>query len=377
MIVLYILIAILVLMLMIVIHELGHYIVGKKLGFKINEFSIGFGKVLWQKVNKTGEKISLRLLPLGGFCAFYGEEDDVDADGKPVDPKDPSLFNNQKPWKRILVYLAGVTFNFISAFIFAFILLVTLGYGNAYKVDSVNPNFVATNITTNQIVEFEKGDLILEIDGKRIDYVWEQTVENMVVAEDGKTYDLTVKKTTGEVVHYNVVVQTAQQQDYNKESNTYIDVFDEETGQPVMFTGLGINMALTSVPVSFLDALWQCFTLAFGFAWMVLKTFWLLITFQLPISQLGGTLTVISTVATSLDASLGVVLVYLPLIAVNLAVFNLLPLPALDGGHVVFTSIEAARGKPINRNVESTIHFVGLIVLFAFIIFLDLYHFLG
>ncbi|MBR2052969.1 MAG: site-2 protease family protein, partial [Clostridia bacterium] len=72
-----------------------------------------------------------------------------------------------------------------------------------------------------------------------------------------------------------------------------------------------------------------------------------------------------------------VVLVYLPLIAVNLAVFNLLPLPALDGGHVVFTSIEAVRGKPINRNVESTIHFVGLIVLFAFIIFLDLYHFLG
>lgn len=376
MIVLYILIALLVLMLMIVIHELGHYIVGKKLGFKINEFSVGFGKVLWQKVNKTGEKISLRLLPLGGFCAFYGEEDDVDADGKPVDPKDPALFNNQKPWKRILVYIAGVAFNFISAFIFAFILLVTLGYGNAYKVDSVNPNFIATNITTNQVVQFEKGDLILEIDGKRIDYVWEKTIENMVVAEDGASYDFTVKKTTGEVVHYNVVVQTAQQQDYNAESNTYVDAFDEN-GQPVMFTGLGINMALTSVPVSFLDALWQCFTLAFGFAWMVLKTFWLLITFQLPLSSLGGTLTVISTVATSLDASLGVVLVYLPLIAVNLAVFNILPLPALDGGHVVFTGIEAVRGKPINRNVESMIHFIGLIVLFAFVIFLDLYHFLG
>ncbi|MBR2221059.1 MAG: site-2 protease family protein, partial [Clostridia bacterium] len=227
------------------------------------------------------------------------------------------------------------------------------------------------------VVEFEKGDLILEIDGTRIDYVWEKTVENLVVVEDGNSYDFTVKKTSGEVVHYNVVVQTAQQQDYNAESNTYVDAFDEETGDPVMFTGLGINMALTSVPVSFLDALWQCFTLAFGFSCMVLKTFWLLITFQLPISQLGGTLTVISTVASSLDASLGVVLVYLPLIAVNLAVFNLLPLPALDGGHVVFTGIEAARGKPINRNVESTIHFVGLIVLFAFIIFLDLYHFLG
>ncbi|MBR5226963.1 MAG: site-2 protease family protein, partial [Clostridia bacterium] len=127
MIVVYILCALLVLMLMILIHELGHYIVGRKLGFKITEFSIGFGKAIWQKTNKRGEKISLRILPLGGYCAFYGE-DDGEAD-KLTDPNDPKLFNNQKPWKRILVYLAGVTFNFISAIIFAFILLVSTGYG--------------------------------------------------------------------------------------------------------------------------------------------------------------------------------------------------------------------------------------------------------
>ena len=377
MIVLYILIAIIVLLFMILIHELGHYVVGKKLGFKINEFAIGFGKAIWQRTTKSGEKISLRILPLGGFCAFYGEDDDVDAKGNPVDPKDPSLFNNQKPWKRILVYVAGVAFNLISAVIFSFILLVSLGYGNAYKVDNINPHFVASAASTNQIAQFEQGDLILEINGQRIDYVWDKTVENLVEREDGNTYVFTVQKaSTGEVVKYNIEVQTGIEQYYNTETNQYEDKIDEATSQVVTFTGLGLNIAMTSVPVSFLDALWQCFTLTFGFVFMILKTFWLLITFQLPISALGGTLTMVSTVATSLEASLGVILVYMPLIAANLAVFNILPLPALDGGHVVFTTIEAIRGKPVNRNVEATIHFVGLIILFAFVIFLDLYHFL-
>ena len=375
MIVVYILCALLVLMLMILIHELGHYIVGRKLGFKITEFSIGFGKAIWQKTNKRGEKISLRILPLGGYCAFYGE-DDGEGDKLP-DPHDPKLFNNQKPWKRILVYLAGVTFNFISAIIFAFVLLVSTGYGNAYRVDNVNEHFVISASAENQIASLDKGDLILNIDGQRIDYVWDKTVENMVEAEVGNSYTLTVKKAeTGQVFDINVEVQNNIEMFYNTETEIYEIKYDEG-GNAVYYTGLGISMTLTSTPVSFLDALWQCFTLAFGFAWLVLKTLWLLITFQLPLSALGGTATVISTVATSMGVDFSVLLVYLPLIAANLAIFNLLPFPALDGGHTLFTTIEWIRGKPINRNIEATIHFIGLILIFAFVIFLDLYHFLG
>ena len=85
----------------------------------------------------------------------------------------------------------------------------------------------------------------------------------------------------------------------------------------------------------------------------------------------------ISTVTTTIGIDFSVILVYLPLIAANLAVFNALPLPALDGGHVVFTGIEWIRGKPVNRKVESIIHFVGLILLFGLVILLDLLHFLG
>ena len=92
----YIAIAIAALLLMVTIHELGHYTAGKMLKFKINEFSIGFGKSLWSKTNKSGEKISLRLIPLGGYCAFEGEDEDSN---------NPAAFNNQKPWKSLTLYL--------------------------------------------------------------------------------------------------------------------------------------------------------------------------------------------------------------------------------------------------------------------------------
>ncbi|MGN1201431.1 MAG: site-2 protease family protein, partial [Candidatus Caccovivens sp.] len=119
----------------------------------------------------------------------------------------------------------------------------------------------------------------------------------------------------------------------------------------------------------------RSFEMAFGFAWVVLKSLWLLITFQIPITEMGGTITTISTIATYASESLSYLLIFIPLIAANLAVFNLLPIPALDGSHVLFTLIEWIRGKPINRKVESMIHFVGLCILFGFVVIVDILHF--
>ena len=118
MIVVYILLAVVLLLFMVLIHEFGHYVAGRALGFKIEEFSVGFGKALISKKNKRGEKISLRIFPLGGYCAFAGEEDDKASKGS---------FTAQAPWKRIIVFLAGVTFNFLTAIIFSVILLCAVG----------------------------------------------------------------------------------------------------------------------------------------------------------------------------------------------------------------------------------------------------------
>ena len=118
--ILYIVLAIVVLLFMVLVHEFGHYTIGRLLNFKITEFSVGFGKAIFSKTNKRGEKISLRIFPLGGYCAFAGEEED--------NPDDKDSFSAQPAWKRILVFLAGVSFNFIVAVIFSLILLCTLGY---------------------------------------------------------------------------------------------------------------------------------------------------------------------------------------------------------------------------------------------------------
>ena len=132
----YVIVAVLALMAMIVIHELGHYTAGKLLGFKIDEFAIGFGPAIIKKRNKkTGELFTLRPFPIGGFCAFHGEDADgamLDEDGNQIKDengnivKDPDAFNNQKPWKRLIVLFSGAFMNFLSA-----IVIITI-YFTAY-----------------------------------------------------------------------------------------------------------------------------------------------------------------------------------------------------------------------------------------------------
>ena len=362
----YILLAIVILLFMVLIHEFGHYVVGKMLKFKITEFSIGFGFPIFSRTSKkTGEKFSLRIFPLGGYCAFDGEDDNGETSS-------PTAFNNQKPWKRILVFCAGVLANFITAIIFSWILLCTIGYDI--------PKIVRYNETYNN--PYQVGDVILAIDGKQIDFAFgenfvplvnEQKVlaqsyykENGVEAETKYSFNMTVKR-DGEIQELDIVVYPAVETDDNGEEfiNCYI--------------GLESGVDEDPCTVAYVYDAWsgfcRSFEMSFGFSWVVLKSLWLLITFQLPIQQIGGTVATISAIATLASQSMSTLLVLIPAIAANLAVFNILPFPALDGSHVLFTLIEWIRGKPINRKIENTIHLVGICILFAFVIIVDILHF--
>ena len=190
--ILYILLAIVVLLFMVLIHEFGHYTIGRMLNFKITEFSVGFGKALFSRKNKRGELISLRLFPLGGYCAFAGEDE---AGGD-----DPEAFNNQKPWKRILVFLAGVTFNFATAVIFSLILLCTVGYdipqvnklldstsssyeNIAQQISGIEKNQILDVILYDKLDETEKlqeNDVIISINGKKIDFAYGSTYQDLM-----------------------------------------------------------------------------------------------------------------------------------------------------------------------------------------------------
>lgn len=340
--VLYIVLAVFVLLLMVLIHELGHYTAGRILKFKIEEFSVGFGKAIFSKTNKRGEKISLRIFPLGGYCAFKGE-------GTAEDEKDPEAFVNQKPWKRMIVLFMGAFFNFLSAILFSFILLVAFGY-DIPVVETMSPDSINTNL--------QQGDIIWEVNDQKIDFAFSGTMQELISKhkdEDGVT--LTIER-NGEKI---------------KEYCKFYEITNSDGSTSRV---LGIQ-SLSTHKYGFGEALLRAVPMAAGFAWLVLKSLWMLITFQVPITQIGGTVTTISVVAQATSTNIANLFIFLPLIAANLAMFNLIPFPALDGAHILFTGIEWIRKKPMNRKVENMIHTIGLFVLLAFVVVVDIIHFVA
>lgn len=376
---LYILLAIVVLLFMVLVHELGHYIAGKALKFKITEFSIGFGKALFSHTSKSGETFSLRLFPLGGYCAFYGEDD-----GK---ENDPGAFNSQKPWKRIIVFLAGVTMNFITAIVFSWILLCAVGYDV--------PQIVAYSNQYNA-GQYQVGDIVTHVGGKKVDFAFGENFATLINNEKSKAkayytgegYDadtsapykftMTVRRNEKaidlDITVYEYEYQVTDEEGQVQTKVSYVVGLEND----LVGTENGVDKVQCTKAYKYglFEGLLRSIPMAFGFAWVVLKSLWMLITFQIPISQLGGTVATVATMAEYAQMNIVNMLIFIPLISANLAVFNLLPIPALDGAHVVFTAIEWARGKPINRELEAKIHFIGLICLLAFVVIVDVLHFL-
>lgn len=358
----YVLLALLVLMITITIHELGHYTFGKIFKFKINEFSIGFGKAIFSHKCKSGEIFSIRLIPLGGYCAFAGEDAEINEEG---------AFNSKPPWQRIIVQLGGVLFNFLSAIIFAFFLLTCFGY-DIPKVDAVGAQYEnQATIDGKDIVK--PGDVVLEIDGTRISYTQGNTFNELVAQHNvGETFTVLVKRDGQELLLDNVTKyyrMNESMQPIDLEGNVIPIEQADKVGV------LGITKS-SPCRYSFIEALAGCVPLTFGMAGQILHFLGLLITGQVGLSQIGGPITTVSAMAEYSQMNIANLFIFLPFISVNLAVFNILPIPSLDGARIVFTGIEWIRRKPINRKIEAYIHFGGLCLLLAFVVIVDVYHLL-
>lgn len=376
---LYIILAVMILLLMVTIHEFGHYISGRILGFKINEFSVGFGPAILQRTNKRGEKISLRIFPLGGYCAFEGEgegeiksepenkKQKIDVFDENVSNSDNTKdipmqeeknkekqflsFNDQKPWKRIIVLLSGAMFNIISGFLFAIIFIAVAGnnlpvIGTVYESD--NAQIIKTN------------DVIIGVNGKEINII-NNFSEIMYDVKTGEEFVLTVNR-NGVKTDLNLT----------KGTYTYIDDNGEEKN------AVGIGISIDGYKRQGYNA-FECVGYAFPFtakmAVTILSAFGDLFR-GIGLDQLSGPVGTVTVMAKLSQASALNILVLLPLLAVNLGIFNLFPIPMLDGSKVVFTTIEWIRGKPINRNVENVIHFVGFVLLIGATVLIDLLKFI-
>lgn len=331
----YVLIAILIFALLITIHELGHYTMGKIFKFKINEFSIGFGKAIYQKKMKNGELFAIRWIPLGGYCAFEGEDGESKVEG---------AFNDQAWWKRWLVLFGGVLFNFLSAVIVAIPLLMVMGNNI--------PKIVTVDQTTPNASVLSVDDVVLKINGQNPTFInggLSGLTQNINKNED---ITLTIKHKNGDVE--NVIVRK------------YSVLLEGETESKIL-----IGVTTENVKYGFFQSVAMSVPFCGEMAWECLELLGKLCIGQVDFKDIGGPITTVKAIAKVSAVNLNYLLLFFPLIAVNLAVFNFLPLPALDGGRSVFVLIEAIRKKPIRRDIEAKIHTIGIMVLFAFIIVCD------
>ena len=345
--VLSIFIAIVALMVMILVHESGHYLLGKALKFKINEFSIGFGpKLFSHKSAKTGELFCIRAIPLGGFCAFEGEDAESTVEGS---------FNSQKPWKRIIVLLAGVTFNFISAVIILTILFATYGY--------TLPKVVSLNESESAYVQyFEEGDLIYKVNGKNVYSVIDTNI-GALLGESGDTAEV-------------VVIRNGEKKTISVTRGDFRSETKDENGQPVVTTyrGFGINIGYDYYRLGFFESLGRSFIFIWQLVILTFKTIGGLFTGAVGLKgSVGGTVTSVAAMGkvTMVLGFRGVLLMF-GIMSASVALMNILPFPALDGCRVIFVLIEMIFRKPVNRKVEAIIHTVGIVILFAFAILCDI-----
>ena len=265
-----------------------------------------------------------------------------------------------RPWKRILVFFAGVTFNFISAFLFSIIFLAVGAY-DGYKLTPTFDNVKYYSATGVEIGTLQKDTnyLVYAINGENINYA-QNKIFSKLVSNDATEIKLTVSINGGEKEE--ILIKKAE---YSVEQQD--GTFKDE----VLF---GISYSNVNISYGFAEIMRDFIPFTFNLAFMVLEAFWWIISGQIALNQLGGPISTISQMTMVASYGIANFLYLLPLLAANLAIFNILPIPGLDGSHVIFTSIEWIRGKPIKRSVENAIHGWGILLLFAFVIIIDVVH---
>ena len=352
----YVFLAILILLIMITVHELGHYLVGKWLGFGIEEFAIGFGPKLFNKTKKNGEVFSIRAIPLGGFCQFKGED---------KEDQDPTAFNNKKPWARILVLIAGAVMNYITAL---FIIMIMFG---VYGQPTLNTYKLKPQEMVSEYSAFNEKDTIISANGRTV-YLVSDLMGAIDGYAEGSEIPFRVRR-NGEDVNITVTLKCDAVFKNLEDAKTLYDALGiyyelDESGN--IING---GLYSTYVRLSFFTIIGRSFEYSAKLGGTIFAVLGQLITGRLGISAMGGTVTTIAVTADAIaKGGFRYFLNIASLIGVNLAVFNLLPIPALDGSRVVFTVIEWIRGKPINRKVEAVIHALGFVLLIAFAVLVDL-----
>ena len=346
-----VLFALLLFSVLIFVHELGHFAAAKLSKVQVNEFALFMGPAIWKK--QVGETLySIRTIPIGGYCAMEGEDEETD---------NPRSFQKAAWWKRLIILVAGAAMNFVTG-----VLLMILIYLPAQQtVVPVIDSFEAFS-TVDGENGLQVGDEILEVDGEKI-YV--QSDFSLILGMNpGDIHDLVVRRGSEKVVLDNFLMEKHE--------------VIREDGSKQMLYGMNFTLQTLDLPGKIAYAWDQCLDTVR----MVRLSLQMLFSGQAGLNDLSGPVGIVqqmSVVAeaspTALDALLNM-LYFGAFIAINLAVMNLLPIPALDGGRVVgllvVTAAEALTHKKIDPKYEGYLHGAGMILLLglmAVIMFKDIF----
>ena len=328
-------IAILLFSAIILFHELGHFLLAKANGIRVNEFSLGLGPTI-VGFTKGETKYSIKLLPFGGACMMEGEDSQSD---------DDRSFQKKSVWARISVVAAGPIFNFIMAFVLAVIILGNIGISTP-TVAQVEDGYGA------QTAGLQAGDEIIKMNHKHIHFFKEISMYTLFHA--GETVEVTYER-NGE--RHIVEVQPT---------------YDEEQGR--YRYGIDGSGEYTKVgPIKTLQ--YSVYEVKYWIQYTV-GSLKMLLTRQVSVNDLSGPVGIVKTIGDTYDMSKsdGAFYVWMNLLnlalllSANLGVMNLLPIPTLDGGRLVFLVIEAIRGKRVSEDKEGMVHFIGLLCLFGLMI---------
>lgn len=329
-----IILAILAFGMLVIVHEFGHFITAKRGGVQVNEFWIGMGPTLLKKQH-NGTLYCLKMLPFGGACVMEGEDSESDND---------HAFGKASLPRRMLIVAAGALMNFLVGFLIVLAVIQPNGPNGGYivsTIDSVDPASTAAAAGGLQA-----GDEILEVDGYNI--LLRSDFEMALSRGMDTTYEVVVRR-DGEKVTLPAVVLEATIE--GEDGRKMIGLTFAEQPDSI---GMHVNMAVRT---------------SLNYARLVWVSLGMLVSGQVGVDQLSGPVGVASVMATTASYSISAFLQLVAFISINLGVMNLLPLPALDGGRLVFLIIEGIRRKPVPAKYEGYIHAAGLMLLLALMVY--------
>ncbi|BBI20529.1 putative zinc metalloprotease [Qipengyuania flava] len=348
---------------LVTIHELGHYLVGRWFGVHAEAFSVGFGREIWGFTDKRGTRWKLSALPLGGYVRFKGDMNpasipDPDAAEQASAEERAGSFHHAALWKRALIVFAGPATNILLT-LAIFAGFFTL-YGKPVPGDAAEQLTVAefAEISPARAAGIEVGDRIVAIEGERMEDF--RDVQDSIMLYPGRTLDVTVERDGAERI-FEVPVRSVEMEDRfgNVSKVGLIGIasgaasFDFEPQGPIAALGLAVDHSL-------------------GIVDMMVTGIGQIFTGERSVQELGGPVKIAKFSGEQLSLGAMAFINFAALISLNLAFINLLPIPALDGGHLAFYAAEAVRRKPVGPRGTEVAYRAGVALVLMLMVFVTI-----